>query len=251
MLSTHIPSPISTTQHHQPASHSARRFTGLDGAILAVWALLVALHLVAALLGIGWVSAALSVALVSVALLALLRRRAWRPVVGRLLLFGLIAGLLELFTDFSGETVAHSLFYPPREPMLWASPAYMPLSWMVALTPLGYLAWRLRALAPVAPRWASVGIVAVVAIVGALNIPFYEEMAYYAGWWRYAVGPRIPHIGHTPLYVLLFEGLIAAALPLLLASLPRLSLRQVALRGVMLGGWLPCAALVAWLLIGR
>ncbi|MEO7002669.1 MAG: hypothetical protein ABI068_12730 [Ktedonobacterales bacterium] len=240
--------PVPITQHHQPALHSARRFTGLDGAMLAVWALLIALHIVAAALRIGWVSAALMIALVSLALLALLMRRAWRPVVGRLLLFGLIAGILELFTDFAGETVAHSLFYPPQEPMLWASPAYLPLSWMVALTPLGYLAWRLRGLSPLPPRWASV---VIVALVGAFNIPFYEEMAYYAGWWRYAVGPHIPHLGHTPLYVLLFEGLIAASLPLLLGGLSRLSLPAVALRGVLLGIWLPCAALIAWLLIGR
>ena len=247
MAPTNTTSPVLTFQH-QHTSDPARHFTGLDGAMLAVWALLVALHIVAALLGVGWVSAALMVALLSVVLLALMLRRAWRPVVGRLLLFGLIAGVLELFTDFAGETVAHSLYYPPHEPMLWASPAYMPLSWMVALAPLGYLAWRLWSLAPDPPRWVSA---VIIAVVGALNIPFYEEMAYYAGWWRYAIGAHIPHIGHTPLYVLLFEGLIAASLPLLLASLPCLSLRTVALRGVLLGLWIPCAALIAWLLIGR
>jgi hypothetical protein len=84
--------------------------------------------------------------------------------------------------------------------------------------------------------------------VGAINVPFYEEAAYHAGWWRYA--PTILHLGHTPAYVLLFEGLVAAALPLLTLGLLKLRWRSVALRGAMLGLWMPCAALLAWLLLG-
>lgn len=223
---------------------TARRFTGLDGAMLGALALQVVGHIVAATLRVGWVSAAILDLLVSVLLLGLALRPAWRPLLLRLLAFGLVAGVCELFTDFSGEVVAHSLSYPPNEPMLWASPIYMPLAWMVTLSVIGYLAWRLDTLLP-DRRWL---VIALTGLWGALNIPFYEEMAYTAGWWRYA---HAPGLFHTPYYVMLFEGLIAAAAPLLLAQIERRRLRATLLRGVILGAWMPCAALVAWLLIGR
>ena len=219
-----------------------RRFTALDAAMLGALALMVALHLVAAALAAGWLTAVVALALVTAALVAIAARRAWRPLVARLLLFGLVAGIIELFTDFSGEVVARSLIYPPNEPMLWASPLYMPLSWMVTLTLIGYLAWRLGTLAP---GWAAI---LLTGLWGAVNIPFYEEMAYHAGWWRYAPAPGL---GHTPYYVMLFEGLLVALLPPLVARLETRGWWSVALRGLALGVWAPWAALFAWLLIGR
>ena len=186
----------------------------------------VACHIVAALWSVGWVSAAATVALTALALLRLARRHAWRPLLTRLLGFGLLAGACELFTDYAGETVAHSLSYPTGEPMLWASPIYMPFSWMVVLTLIGYLAWRLTTLAPLLPLWLAM---ALTGLWAALNIPFYVEMAYRAGWWSYAAAPGL---GHTPYYVMLFEGLIGAALPLLLAGIERRSARATLLRGL-------------------
>lgn len=130
--------------------------------------------------------------------------------------------------------------------MLWASPLYMPLSWMNVLTLIGYLAWRLTTLAP--PRPALWQAMALTGLWSALNIPFYEEMAYHAGWWRYA---QASGLWHTPAYVILFEGLIGLALPLLLAHIERRSPRAILTRGLALGVWVPCAALAAWLLLGR
>lgn len=49
--------------------------------------------------------------------------RSMRPLLGRLMLAGLIAGICELFTDASGQYVAHSLIYPAGELTLWTSPA--------------------------------------------------------------------------------------------------------------------------------
>src|SRR5262245_10869225 len=122
--------------------------TPLDLAFAGLLALLVACHLVAARLAAGPSTAALTDVLACGYLLALASRPAWRPLVSRLLLLGLIAGLLELFTDAAGEGVAHSLVYPAGEPTLWASPLYMPFSWMIVLTLLGYLGWRVRGLLP-------------------------------------------------------------------------------------------------------
>jgi hypothetical protein len=220
----------------------ARVFTALDVAMIGSLMLSVALDLIWARLHAGWVTAALTDLLVGAYLVALCLRAAWRPLLARLALFGLAAGALELATDAAGKGFAHSLIYPTGEPLLWTSPLYMPLSWMLVLMQVGYLAWRLRALVamPVA--------VTLCALWTGLNIPFYEEMAYHAGWWRYAAAPAI---GHTPLYVLLFEALIGASLPLLLGRLERWRWREVLWRGAVAGAWMPAAALASWLLLGR
>lgn len=179
-------------------------------------------------------------------LLALLlvryKAQSLRPVLGRFLLASFIAGVCELFTDASGEFVVHSLIYPQGELTLWASPIYMPLSWMIVLTLLGYIAWRLRALL----GWRRAALLS--GIVGMIYIPAYEEMAYYGGWWRYR--PTHLMIGHTPIYVLLFEALIVAALALLYDRIERRPWSQVALLGIALGAWIPVAALISWLLLG-
>ena len=227
------------------AELGAPRLTGLDGAFVGLLALMVALHIVAAVLGAGWPTAVATDLAATAYLFALAARRAWRPLLARLFLLGLVAGVLELFTDAAGESFAHSLVYPPGEPMLWASPLYMPLSWAIVLTQLGYLGWRLAGLAPRLPLALAV---LLTGLAGAAIVPFYEEMAYYAGWWHYAAAP---HLGHTPLYVLLFEGGVATLLPIVTHALPRLPLARVALAGVLVGAWMPCAALLAWLALGR
>lgn len=179
-------------------------------------------------------------------LLALLfvqyKAQSLRSLLGRLLLACFIAGVCELFTDASGEYVVHSLIYPQGEPMLWASPIYMPFSWTIVLTLLGYIAWRLRVLL----GWRKAALLS--GIAGIIYIPAYEEMAYYGGWWRYK--PTHLMLGHTPIYVLLFEGLIAAALVLLYDRIERRSWPHVALIGLALGAWIPVAALLSWLLLG-
>ena len=113
---------------------------------------------------------------------------------------------------------------------------------MVVLTHLGYVAWRLRVLL----GWRKAALLS--AILGAIQIPIYEEMAYYGGWWHYK--PVHLMLGHTPIYVLLFEGLIVAALPLLYDRIERRAWKQVALIGIIVGAWMPVAALVAWLVLG-
>ena len=95
--------------------------------------------------------------------------------------------------------------------------------------------------------WQKVALLS--GIWGALQIPAYEEMVYYAGWWRYL--PTRLMIGHTPLYVLPFEGLVAAALVLLYDRIERRSWAQVATIGIILGAWMPVAALASWLILGH
>src|SRR5690348_6295146 len=227
------------------AELAAPRLSDLDRALLGLLALMVALHIVSAFLAAGWPTAVATDLVAAGYLLALAARRAWRPLLVRLFVLGFVAGVLELFTDAAGESFAHSLVYPPGEPMLWASPVYMPLSWAIVLTQLGYLGWRLAGLAP---RLLLALAVLLTGLAGAAIVPFYEEMAYYAGWWHYAAAPRL---GHTPLYVLLFEGAIAALLPIVTRALLHLPLSRAALAGLVVGAWMPCAALLSWLAIGR
>jgi hypothetical protein len=222
------------------------RLTSLDVAFLALLGLMIVGHVIAALLARGWITAAIIDGVALVYLAVLLARQTWRPLVWRLMLLGLVAGVFELFTDAAGHQFARSLFYAQGQPLLWDSPFYMPLSWMIVLTQLGYLAWRLAGLLPGGRLpWRAV---LLTGLVGAINVPFYEEAAYHAGWWRYA--PTVLHLGNTPDYVLLFEGLVAAALPLLTLGLLHLRWPLVTLRGAILGLWMPCVALLAWLLLG-
>ncbi len=56
----------------------------------------------------------------------------------RLILFGLAAGMMELFTDHYLVDTINSLVYPGKEAMIWSSPAYMPFAWANVLIQLGY-----------------------------------------------------------------------------------------------------------------
>jgi hypothetical protein len=223
-----------------------RGFNALDAVVLGSVALSVTGDLVSARLAAGWPTSVAVTALVGLYFAALALRPAWRGLLGRLFVVGLTAGVIELFTDAAGKGVVHSLSYPAGEPTLWASPFYMPLAWALVLMQLGYLGWRLRGLVGVRlSLWAALGLAA---FSGALLVPFDEEMAFHAGWWRYAPAPGI---GHTPFYVILFEGAIAAVLPLILSHIERRRASYAVAVGVLLGAWMPCAALAAWLLIGR
>jgi hypothetical protein len=176
-------------------------------------------------------------------LILVISRRMVRPLLGRLMMAGLVAGICELFTDASGQHIVHSLIYPARELTIWTSPIYMPLSWLVTLTYLGYISWRLRALL----GWRIAIILC--GLLGAIDIPFFEEISYYGGWWRYV--PTHLMLGHTPAYVVLFEGLVVAVLPLLFDRLERRSWIETVVLGVVIGIWMAISALTAWLLLGR
>jgi hypothetical protein len=53
------------------------------------------------------------------------------------------------------------------------------------------------------------------------------------------------------LCALLFEGLVVAALPLLSYHIERRPWLEVAALGVIVGGWIAVAALIAWLILGH
>jgi hypothetical protein len=132
----------------------------------------------------------------------------WRRdgLLGRLMLFGLAVGLAELPADAWLVDKTLTLDYSVGGgPMIWRSPFWMPLAWEVVAVQFGYLGLRLRDRFGYA-GWLMAG------ILGAINIPFYEEMARRISWWEYS-GCRM--ISGTPYYIILGEFGIVVALAFL------------------------------------
>jgi hypothetical protein len=175
---------------------------------------------------------------------------AWRArdaFLGRLLLFGLVVGVGELPADWYGVEGNRTLVYPAGEPQLWASPLYMPLSWAVMMVQLGVAADALTR------RFGAPRAAVALAVLGGLNIPFYETLAFHAGWWHYRGTPLL--LGITPHYVILAEVLLSAALPWVVSRVARVEAGPsglVALVGLGLAqaAWLLVTGVLAYLLVG-
>jgi hypothetical protein len=150
----------------------------------------------------------------------ILRRDA---LLARLLVFGLAVGLAELAADAWLVDYTRTLDYAiGGGPMLWRSPAWMPLAWEVVSVQFGYLGLRL------CERFGSRGL-AIIGLLGALNIPYYEEMARRIHWWQYR---DCRMISNTPYYIILGELGIAIALTLLARPLRRGNLAPAPVLGV-------------------
>ncbi len=113
----------------------------------------------------------------------------------RLLVFGLITGIAELITDWYHVVILKSLVYTHLSffPLL-ASPEYMPLGWMNVIVQMSYISLRLREEFNLTIPVTMV----IIGVLGVLNIPYYEEMAYNAGAWYYTAEWMI---GRTPVWV--------------------------------------------------
>lgn len=117
-----------------------------------------------------------------------------------LMVFGLVVGFVELAADawlvVGTRTLDYSL---GGGPMLWRSPIWMPFAWEIVAVQFGYIGSRL------ADAWGWAGLFAT-GIIGAINIPFYEEMARRTNWWAYS---NCRMFLHTPYYIIAGEYLIA------------------------------------------
>jgi hypothetical protein len=141
----------------------------------------------------------------------------------RLLLFGLVTGLAELPADAWLVDHTKTLDYSiGGGPMLWRSPIWMPLAWEIVAVQFGYIGLRLM------ERFGTVAGLVGIGVLGAMNIPFYEQMARTIHWWTYH-GCRM--ISATPYYIILGELGIAMAL----AYVTRGLRAGNALRAVLLG----------------
>ncbi len=124
----------------------------------------------------------------------------------RLMIFGLVTGFVELAADAWLVDYTRTLDYSVGGgPLLWRSPIWMPLAWEIVTVQFSCLGLWLR------DRFGGAGLAAV-GVLGAINIPYYEEMARRIHWWQYS-GCRM--ISNTPDYIILGEFGIAIALTLL------------------------------------
>jgi hypothetical protein len=151
---------------------------------------------------------------------ALVRRDA---LLGRFLLFGLLVGIAELPADAWRVDHTRTLDYSVGGgPMIWRSPIWMPLAWEVVAVQFGYIGLRL------CERFGRLGLL-LVALLGAVNIPFYEEMARKIHWWQYS-GCRM--LSFTPWYIIVGEFGIALVLALLAKTLRGGSWRTAVVSGI-------------------
>ena len=155
--------------------------------------------------------------------------------IARLMVFGLAVGFAELPADAWLVAHTHTLNYAVGGgPMLWRSPAWMPFAWQVVAVQFGYLGLRLWG------RFGGFGL-CLIAALGAVNIPYYEEMARRIHWWTYS---DCRMLSFTPYYIVLGEAGIAVALTLLAGQLRRGTWKMAILAGLVGGlGIFGCYAL--------
>jgi hypothetical protein len=139
-----------------------------------------------------------------------------------------VFGVVELLADALCVHYTGTLDYAPAgSAPLFLSPWWMPLAWMVVAVQIGYVGAGLIA------RFGAWRGAALTGLLGAVNIPFYEEMAYHANWWRYVQCFRV---WHTPVYIVVAELVIGCALGLLAAAVLRAPSRARAAWYGVLGG---------------
>ena len=121
------------------------------------------------------------------------------PRLAWLLLFGLVAGAFELWSDWVHVAQLGSLVYTDYFGFkLLESPSYMPVGWWLTCVQFGYLALRLNERWP---GWAAVGLVTV---LGMSLPPWYEEFAAPARAWYYATSNLM--LSNTPLWIIFTYG---------------------------------------------
>ena len=160
----------------------------------------------------------------------------------RFLLFGVVVGFIELAADAWLVDYTRTLDYSiGGGPMIWRSPLWMPLAWEVVAVQFGYVGLRLR------ERFGKSGLL-MIGLLGAINIPFYEEMARRIHWWQYS-GCRM--ISYTPWYIILGEFGIAVTFAVLARTLRRDSWRVAFVSGFVGGASIFVCYVVAFLITDR
>jgi len=145
----------------------------------------------------------------------------------RFMLFGLALGFAELPADAWLVDATGTLDYSiGGGPMLWRSPIWMPFAWEIVAVQFAYVGMRLM------HALGGVRGVLLTGLLGAVNIPYYEELALRTNWWRYV---DCAMLLHTPYYIILGEFVIACGLALLGWRLRRAGIGAALLLGL-LGG---------------
>lgn len=209
--------------------------------VLFTLGVLLALNVVGALFTLSWKAVAFNTALIlTLDVIFIVRYRDRRLLTW--LVFGLVAGFAELPVDAWLVAGTDSLVYPPNEPMLWDSPAYMPFSWAMVLIQLGVLADALRR------KFSLLAASLLIAVIGGINIPIYEHLAHLADWWSYR---DTPMLFAAPYYVIVAEAILALPLAWFGRLLDRPKpLGTATLLGLAEGVVMFVAVWIGWTLLG-
>ena len=207
--------------------------------VLGSMAIMVGVSLLSSMYQWGWV--AISVLDYSLAVLltvyAIVKKE---HLLGKLMIMGLVAGILELPID-AWLVYTETLVYPNLEPMIWESPAYMPVAWMLVLVQMGYLSFILL-------QWKGMYVaIAGIFLIGASYIPLYEHLALNSEWWYYQNTPMV--IG-APHYIILAEGLLCIAIPPIMYQVSRSTFRVEPLLGIAEAAWMFASTWIAYQILG-
>jgi hypothetical protein len=167
--------------------------------------------------------------------------RTKNPLVLRLLIFGTVAGILELVTDHYLVDIINSLVYPGNELMIWSSPAYMPFAWSNVILQLSFIGVLLTS------RYGLLRASILLCIAGGMYIPTYEHLAKDAGWWWY--NPNTTMVFNAPLYVIICEALISLSLPLIVNYSEHNKIGKTFALGVLEGIWILISAWLAFTIV--
>ena len=161
--------------------------------------------------------------------------------VGRLMIFGLALGFTELFADAWLVDATHTLDYSiGGGPMLWRSPVWMPFAWEIVAIQFAVLGeWLVR-------KFKTWGIV-LAGLIGAINIPFYEEMALKTKWWVYG---NCKMFSHTPYYIILGEFLIVMGIVAIVRKCKLDTVAQAVAAGVLGGAVIFVSYAVGFAVVG-
>ncbi|UXP31522.1 hypothetical protein N6H18_14315 [Reichenbachiella agarivorans] len=160
------------------------------------------------------------------------------PLILKLVIFGTVAGVMELVTDHYLVEWIDSLVYPSKEWMIWSSPAYMPFAWSNVILQLGFIGVLLTQKTNL---WkASI----ILGIAGGMYIPLYEHLAKDAGWWWYHDNTTM--ILNAPVYVIICEALISLSLPLVIYYAEHHKPTKAVLLGLAEGVWILISAILAF-----
>lgn len=155
----------------------------------------------------------------------------------KVLVFGIVAGFVELISDWWLVSYQEVLVYYPDEPIIVSSPLYMPFSWAVIFVQIGYLSWL------VYQKFKFSTAVITATILGASFVPFFEYMAKDANWWYYQ---DCNMIGAVPYFIIASEAAICALLPFFFKRMEKSNYFFVVIYGIMMGLWIWIAAMIAF-----
>ena len=208
--------------------------------VLFLMAFSIGSTLIATWLVSGWKGAAfLTIGLNLIIVYHIWKTRDW--VFARLYCFGLLVGFGELASDFMAVEIEKTLVYPP-EPLIWKSPAYMPLSWASVMVQLGYIAiWLTK-------KWGLVAATILTGILGMLNLPLYEYLAKHADFWYYQNCKMI--FDSTPIYVIAGECLIGLSLPVIIQQIQKVRVGWIAGWAVLMAVWMWISTVVSYKIFG-